>query len=45
MDTITQMALGAAVGEAVLGRKMGGRAMLWGAALGTLPDLDIIINP
>ena len=45
MDTITQMALGAAVGEAVLGRKMGGRAILWGAALGTLPDLDIIINP
>lgn len=45
MDTITQMALGAAVGEAVLGRKLGGRAILWGAALGTLPDLDIIINP
>jgi len=39
------MALGAAVGEAVLGRKLGGRAMLWGAALGTLPDLDVIINP
>jgi inner membrane protein len=45
MDSITQIALGAAVGEAVLGRKLGGRAMLWGAALGTLPDLDVIINP
>ena len=45
MDTITQMTLGAAVGEAVLGRKIGGKAALIGAALGTLPDLDIIINP
>ncbi|PWN05900.1 metal-dependent hydrolase [Rhodohalobacter mucosus] len=45
MDTITQMTLGAAVGEAVLGKKIGGRAILWGAVLGTLPDLDVIINP
>lgn len=43
MDSVTQIALGAAVGEAVLGRKVGNRAMLWGAVCGTLPDLDVFI--
>ena len=43
MDSITQMALGAAVGEAVLGRRIGNRAPLWGAVLGTLPDLDVLV--
>ncbi|MEJ2471174.1 MAG: metal-dependent hydrolase [Desulfuromonadales bacterium] len=41
MDSLTQLTLGAAVGEAVLGRKIGRKAMLWGAACGTLPDLDV----
>lgn len=45
MDSITQAALGAAVGEALLGKKAGYRAAAWGAAVGTMPDLDIIINP
>ena len=45
MDSLTQATLGAAVGEAVLGRKVGGKAALWGAALGTLPDLDVLANP
>ena len=44
MDSITQITLGAAVGEAVLGRKVGNRAMLWGAVAGTIPDLDVIAN-
>jgi len=43
MDSITQIALGAAVGEAVLGRKIGNKAMLWGAIVGTLPDLDVFV--
>jgi len=43
MDSLTQMTLGAAVGEAVLGRKVGRKAALWGAVLGTLPDLDVFI--
>lgn len=34
--------LGAAVGEAVLGRQLGNRAMLWGGIAGTLPDLDVL---
>lgn len=42
MDSLTQIVLGAAVGEAVLGRKVGNRAMLYGAIAGTIPDLDIL---
>ncbi|MEM8599682.1 MAG: metal-dependent hydrolase [Bacteroidota bacterium] len=45
MDSLTQIALGAACGEAVAGRRVGGRAALWGAAAGTLPDLDILAYP
>ncbi|WP_411827558.1 metal-dependent hydrolase [Luteolibacter sp. AS25] len=45
MDSITQAALGAAIGEAVLGRKLGNRAIGWGLLFGTLPDLDVIFNP
>lgn len=46
MDSLTQLALGAAVGQAVLGRKaeVTYRAPLWGAICGTLPDLDVFIN-
>jgi len=44
MDSLTQIILGAAVGEAVLGRKVGNRAMLWGGICGTLPDLDVFAN-
>jgi len=43
MDSLTQIALGAAVGTAVLGRKVGVRAAFWGAVCGTLPDLDVLI--
>jgi len=43
MDSLTQLALGAAVGEATAGRQFGRRALLWGAILGTLPDLDVFI--
>jgi len=43
MDSVTQIALGAAVGESVLGRRIGNKAVLWGAILGTLPDLDVFV--
>ena len=43
MDSLTQIALGGAVGYAVLGSKVGRKAILWGAALGTLPDLDVFL--
>ena len=42
MDTVTQIALGAAVGEATLGRKVGWRAPFWGGLCGLLPDLDVL---
>ncbi|NKI25274.1 metal-dependent hydrolase [Arenibacter sp. 6A1] len=42
MDSLTQIVLGAAVGEAVLGRKVGNKAMLYGAIAGTIPDLDVM---
>jgi inner membrane protein len=44
MDSLTQIILGAAVGEAVLGRKVGNKAILWGAIAGTIPDLDVLCN-
>jgi inner membrane protein len=45
MDTVTQITLGAAVGEATLGHKVGYRAALWGAVGGLIPDLDMIAMP
>lgn len=42
MDSLTQIVLGAAVGEAVLGKKVGNKAMLYGAIAGTIPDLDVL---
>lgn len=43
MDSVTQIALGTGVAEAVLGRKVGGKAAVVGAICGTLPDLDSFI--
>ena len=42
MDSLTQIVLGAAVGELVLGKKLGNKAILWGAIAGTIPDLDVL---
>ncbi|MGR5062576.1 metal-dependent hydrolase [Photobacterium sp. DNB22_13_2] len=44
MDSVTQAALGAAVAGAVAGRKCSPKILLAGAALGTLPDLDVLIS-
>ena len=44
MDSITQIVLGAACGEAVLGKKIGNRALLFGAIGGTIPDLDVFVG-
>ena len=43
LDSITQIALGAAVGEAALGHRVGRKAALWGGICGTLPDLDVLV--
>ena len=45
MDSVTQIVLGAAVGEAVCGRKIGNKAMVIGAIAGTIPDLDVLLRP
>jgi inner membrane protein len=44
MDSLTQIVLGAAVGEATLGKKIGNKALLWGAIGGTIPDLDVFVG-
>jgi len=44
MDSVTQFVLGAAVAEAAAGRKLGRVAPLWGGVVGTLPDLDVLID-
>lgn len=45
MDLVTQTVLGAAVGEVVLGKKAGNKAIMWGAVGGLVPDLDVLITP
>lgn len=45
MESFTQATLGAAVGEAVLGKKIGNKAALLGAIVGTIPDLDVFLKP
>jgi inner membrane protein len=44
MDSITQAALGATLAGAVAGKTLGRSALLTGAVLGTLPDLDVVID-
>lgn len=44
MDSVTQAVLGGAVGEAVLGKKSGNKAIVWGVVAGTLPDLDVFVS-
>ena len=45
MDSLSQIALGAAVGVATMGRRTAvWKAALWGAVAGTLPDLDVLID-
>lgn len=44
MDSITQIALGAVIGEAGYSRRLGARAAIWGGFCGLAPDLDILIS-
>lgn len=44
MDSLTQAVLGAAIGEAGYRHRLGGRAVVFGAICGTLPDLDVIVG-
>lgn len=45
MDSLTQIALGSAIGVTVMGRRTAvWKAALWGGVAGTLPDLDAFID-
>ncbi|EDP94424.1 metal-dependent hydrolase [Kordia algicida OT-1] len=44
MDSLTQIVLGAACGEAAMGKKIGNKALLFGAIGGTIPDLDVFVG-
>jgi len=43
MDPVTQILLGAAVGHATLGSRVGRKALIWGAVFGGMPDLDVLL--
>jgi inner membrane protein len=45
MDSVSQAALGAAIGEVILGKKLGNKGALLGAIVATIPDLDVILVP
>lgn len=44
MDSLTQIVLGIAVAELCAGKELKNKTFLYGALLGTLPDLDVIIG-
>lgn len=44
MDSVTQIALGAGITGALLGKRYGRKAILAGAVLGTLPDMDVVVS-
>ncbi|MFM2135976.1 MAG: hypothetical protein RL021_1376 [Bacteroidota bacterium] len=44
MDTLTHTVLGACLGDAIAGKKMGKRAMVWGALANNLPDIDVVTS-
>jgi inner membrane protein len=44
MDSLTHIALGACIGEWMLDRKLGRKAMLWGALAQSVPDIDFVAS-
>tara|TARA_B110000503_G_C7088545_1_gene388389 strand:+ start:96 stop:1085 length:990 start_codon:yes stop_codon:yes gene_type:complete len=45
MDSLSQIVLGAATFALIKDHEIGKKALLYGAILGTIPDLDVLINP
>lgn len=43
MDSITHITTGALIGELMLGKRIGKKAMLWGALAANAPDLDSVL--
>lgn len=44
MDSLTQIVIGVATAEVFLGDKLKNRTFIYGALLGTLPDLDVFVG-
>ena len=44
MDLVTQITLGAAVGQFGYQRQLGKRAIVWGGIGGLIPDLDVVVK-
>jgi inner membrane protein len=44
VDSLTQIVLGAATAELIVGKKIGNRALLYGGIIGTIPDLDVFVG-
>lgn len=44
MDSITHITLGACIGEIVLGKKLGKKALFWGVLAQSLPDIDALFT-
>ncbi len=44
MDSLTHTVIGACLGDAIAGKKIGKKAMLWGAIANNLPDIDVITS-
>jgi len=42
LDTLTHTVLGACIGEAIAGKKLGKKAMLIGAIANNIPDIDVV---
>lgn len=45
MDSLTHTVLGACLGEAIAGKKLGKKAMLFGALINNFPDVDVLASP
>ncbi|MEO8087768.1 MAG: metal-dependent hydrolase [Bacteroidota bacterium] len=44
MDSITHIAIGICTGELIAGKKLGKKAMLWGAIANSIPDVDVVTS-
>lgn len=44
MDSVSQIVLGGAVAFAVAGKSSPRKAILWGAVIATMPDLDVLVS-
>jgi inner membrane protein len=45
VDWITHALLGALIGEWIFGKRLGNRALAWGAFIGLLPEFDVFLYP